>query len=109
LRSGYVLQNPFGRNNIRQERINRLIACALVGIAMTRNFVPALNDSAHKIWMSFCDPSERKECGLRSRQIEHLQDAIDIILYPTLPFIPIFRTYNVRKGRNLEVIFHVDR
>ena len=93
-----------------KKRVRRLVAGALMAIAMAGQFVAAGDDAPHQVGIAFGHPAQGEEGGVDAVLGQHGQDALDVAFRPGIRAASHSRARDVRRERrDLEIVLDVDR
>ena len=103
-----VFEQRLGALHVVGKDLARLLAGALVAIAVAREFVAAGDDVAHQLRVALGDPAQREEGGVCAALGKQGEQALHVALDAAGLRVPGATVEMRRQGRDLEVVFDVN-
>ena len=103
-----IFEDRFGATHVPTKSLFVSPTDHLMTVAMTANFMAAIEDLAHETRTPFSHPPQHEECRANSAPVQELQQSVGIAFNSHRIPAPIIRSNDVRKRLHVEIILDID-
>src|SRR4030095_7605052 len=103
-----IFEDRFGATHVPAKSLFVSPTDHLMTIAMTANFMAAIEDMPHETRTPFSHPSQHEKCRADSAPIQEFQQPAGIAFNSHRIPAPLLRYNDVRKRLHVEIIFDID-